>query len=217
MFRQGAISIATLICLTGAAIACEGQVGKVVFEDNFADDSGGWGLAKDYATIKNNTLVMRPNLGAKDNTAVWFSWVAGFSAVDGDYCAELVLPPAPTPDNSVGAGVIFWLKDNNNKYTFNIFTNKSLGIYRMIDGKWSNLYADQNNVAIKTEKDAVNTLRIVAKEGKLTLFVNGVQVKAIRAQAPEGESHFGIWAQVEKPTDADTAVVVKSFKVTSGQ
>ena len=34
---------------------------------------------------------------------------------------------------------------------------------------------------------------------------------------PEGDSHFGVYAQVRKPTDADTTVVFKNFKVTRGQ
>jgi hypothetical protein len=206
-----------LIFLTGAAAACEGQVGKVVFEDNFADDSGGWGLAKNYVELKNNTLVMRPNLGAKDNSSLMFSWVPAFSVSDGDYCAEFILPPAPAADNNVAAGMIFWLKDNNNIHSFTIVTNKSVGLYRLIDGKWSTLYTEQNNASVKTEKNSVNSLRIVAKEGKLTLFINGVLFKAIRAQMPEGVSHFGFWMQVDKSTDADTRVVFKNFKVTSGQ
>jgi len=98
-----------------------------------------------------------------------------------------------------------------------VFTNKDIGLFKQLDGKWDNLFYLESNPSVKVEKDSVNSLRAVAKDGKLTFFVNGVQVKAMRAQPPEGDSHFGVYAQVRKPTDADTTVVFKNFKVTRGQ
>jgi len=44
-----------------AAFACEGQTGKVIFEDKFTDDSGGWKWAAPDTEIKNGSLFLRPN------------------------------------------------------------------------------------------------------------------------------------------------------------
>ena len=40
-----AAAAAAAFAMAGIAAACEGQEGSVIFEDNFADDSGGWELS----------------------------------------------------------------------------------------------------------------------------------------------------------------------------
>ena len=215
MIREALLSALAVMCLAGFAAACEGQTGKVLYEDTFEDDSGGWGIDNNYEKIKNNTLIFRPNVGAKDNNTMRWSWLPMFSLVDADYCAEFVLPPAPAANNQAALGVVFWVTDSSNFYNFQIFTNKSIGLFRLSNAKWTTIYLESNSKSVNIDKNAVNTLRVVAKEGKLSLYINGALFKAIRAQTPEGETHFGLWTQVDRPTDADTSAVVKNFKVTS--
>jgi hypothetical protein len=217
MNRAPVFAAAALVLLSGAASACEGQPGKTVFEDNFSDDSGGWPLIKDYADLKNNMLVVRPNLGAKDATLVRTLAINTFSQIDGDYCEDFVMPKSPDADVSVSVGLEFWQKDTATLYNFTIFSNKTAGLYRLSNSNWTTIYQEVNNASIKTEDNAVNTLRVIAKAGKLTMSINGVPFKAIRAQSPDGEAHFGVYTGVTKPTDADTTVVFKDFKVTTGQ
>ncbi len=53
MPRNFAFTIIVLqVLLCGSAIACEGQVGKVIYEDTFADDTGGWDFTPPAATVK---------------------------------------------------------------------------------------------------------------------------------------------------------------------
>jgi hypothetical protein len=57
----------------------------------------------------------------------------------------------------------------------------------------------------------------VAKENKLTLFINGSQVKVIRALMPTDELRFGVVAGVDKASDTNPVVEIKSFKLTTGE
>jgi hypothetical protein len=38
--------VAALALCTPASFACDGQTGKVIFEDKFADDAGGWAFGE---------------------------------------------------------------------------------------------------------------------------------------------------------------------------
>ncbi len=40
---------AALALFVPVVFACDGQTGKVIFEDNFTDDSGGWLFGQDDA------------------------------------------------------------------------------------------------------------------------------------------------------------------------
>ena len=53
--------------------------------------------------------------------------------------------------------------------------------------------------------------------GKISIYLNGQLEKAIRAQAPDGGLRFGIYAQIDKGVDGTTPILLKSYKVTSGQ
>jgi len=197
------------------AVACPGQTGKIIFEDNFADDSGGWSLEAPWSEIKNDSLILHPAPPGKDDKET-DTINRTFSAGDGDYCEEFVLPKAP-PDNIVWAGVLFWRTDKDHQYYFSVDTNGDVSLERQAEGDWIEIYSNSKHPAVKLEPNAVNALRVVAKDGELTLFINGSQVKVIRVQKPAGELTFGLGSSVDKATDADPAVQIKSFKVTAGE
>ena len=59
MVRNVTLSGALLLCLSawaGQALACEGQ--EVIFEDNFADDTGGWAMHQ-AVEVKDGTFVFK--------------------------------------------------------------------------------------------------------------------------------------------------------------
>lgn len=198
-----------------AAMACPGQTGKVIFEDHFADDSGGWTLGAPWREIKNNTFFLHPS--AKDATVTAMDSInLTFNADDGDYCAEFILPKA-NADNSVSAGFYFWRKDGNNKYYVFVNTDTGFSLQRLAGGNWNQIYGEEKEPAVKMGPDTVNSLRLVAKEGKLTLFLNGTQMKVIRASKPSGELSFGLSASISKLSDTDPVVQFKSFKITTGE
>ena len=49
----GCLAMIAQVLACGGALACDGQVGKVIYEDTFTDDSGGWdmtaGVTRDQA------------------------------------------------------------------------------------------------------------------------------------------------------------------------
>jgi hypothetical protein len=213
-------ALGALLLLNLPANACPGQTGKVIFEDTFTDDSGGWQLGAPDSEIKDGMLLMRPNpRGPSETSTSLYSGIAAFSAIEGDYCAEFILPKAPAQDNDVAAGVTFWANAANigkssQMYSFKVFSDGTTLLSRYSGGTWATILNQKST--LKTEPDAVNSLRVVAKSGKLTLYVDDTQIKVIRAQVPEGELHFGVFVQTEKAGDANPVVKFKSFKVTSG-
>ncbi|HZZ24408.1 MAG TPA: hypothetical protein VFE60_18285 [Roseiarcus sp.] len=69
--------------------------------------------------------------------------------------------------------------------------------------------------AIKADPGGENTLRIVAKNQKLTFYVNGEQVKALREPVTDDAKRFGFWAAALNKPPADARVyTVKSYNVT---
>jgi len=192
----------------GAAAACEGQAGSVIFEDTFADDSGGWDTS---AVVKPPNLVM--TLG---KTQVVQIENLTFEATFADYCIDFVLPTSPAPDNTVTAGIILWAQNYDNYYLVMVASNGNVGLYKKSAAVFTTV-VQATSPAFKAEPDAVNSLRVLAsKDGKLTISLNGTPVKAIRAQAPQGALRFGLMGQVDKPIDTNIDVRVKAYKVTAG-
>ena len=203
-----------------ASAACTGQAGNSVFEDSFGDDSGGWDFSggTKYSEVKDSTFVLHPNPGGSKETNPNLS-IANltFSAGEGDFCIEFVLPKAVAPDNNVDLGIMFLRQDKNNYYVWQASTDKGVYLFRYSASNWSTLYSNPTpSTQVNLEPGAVNTLRVTVKDAKVALFLNDQQIKVIRAQIPTGELHFGIYTQAAKSSDANPVILVKSFKVTAG-
>jgi hypothetical protein len=197
----------------GGALACEGQVGKVIYEDTFTDDSGGWDMTAGVTAIKPPNFIF--TLDSK-TTGVG-SEVLTFHATDGDFCTEFVLPKSIAPDNKFGFGIIFWAPDYNTYWMAMLSSDGSLGLYSRANNAWQTIVNVPNAPGFKGDADAVNALRVTTTGGKISMFLNGQAVKAIRAQVPDGALRFGMHAQLDKAADTIPPILVKSFKVTSGQ
>ena len=201
------------VILCGSAVACEGQVGKIIFEDTFQDDTGGWDLTPPIATVNPPNFVSTLN----SKTSSIASQNLTFHATDADYCAEVILPKSFAPDNTYGFGVQFWAVDYNNFWLAMLSSNGSIGLYTRLNGVWQNIAMVPNPPGLKPEPDAVNALRVTTVGGKISVYLNGQLVKAVRAQIPEGNLRFGMYSQMDKAADGAAPILVKSFKVTSGQ
>jgi hypothetical protein len=209
-------SALTVLCLLSAtAMACPGQTGKVIFEDTFTDDSGGWQLGAPDTEVKDGALWLRPNpRGLTEKGRNIASSVRTFSATDGDYCMEFVVPKPVAPDNDMLVGLLFWQASASDEYMWAQYTDGTTLLNKLAANKWTKIFQDS---AGKLEPGTVASLRVVVKEGKLTMFVGSKQVKVIRAQTPTGDLAFGVLAEVEKLSDANPVVQIKSFKVTTGE
>jgi hypothetical protein len=82
---------------------------------------------------------------------------------------------------------------------------------------WQTISSVPSAPAFKPEPDAVNVLRVTTISGKISVYLNGQLQKAIRAQSPDASLRFGMYAQLDKGVDGTSPILVKSYKVTSGQ
>ena len=136
-----ALGSALAFSLAGAlsAHACDGQTGAVIFQDNFADDLGGWDLdrgdhPKDQITPPDFVFTLSGD-GFADSAQN-----LTFNATVGDYCMDFILPPAPAPDNRVVAGVILWATDYKNYLLVQASTNGDVELYRKSAGNWQKVF-----------------------------------------------------------------------------
>jgi hypothetical protein len=208
-------ALTVLFLLNATAMACPGQTGKVIFEDTFTDDSGGWQLGAPDSEIKDGSLWLRPNpRGMTEKGRNINSTVRTFSATDGDYCLEFIVPKPVAADNDFMTGLVFWQSSSTDEYLWAVYTDGTTQLNKLAANKWTRIFSDNTG---KLEPGSTASLRVIAKDGKLTLFVGSKQVKIIRAQTPTGELTFGVLAEVEKLSDANPVLQVKSFKVTTGE
>jgi hypothetical protein len=209
----GCLAMIVQVLACGGALACDGQVGKVIYEDTFADDSGGWDMTAGVTTIKPPNFVI--TLDSK-STGVG-SEVLTFHATEGDICSEFVLPKSIAADNKFGFGIIFWAADYNSYWLAMLSSDGSIGLYSRANNTWQTVVTVPNAPGFKADADAINALRVTTIGGKISMYLNGQLVKAIRAEIPDGVLKFGMHAQIDKGADTIAPVLVKSFKVTSGQ
>jgi hypothetical protein len=215
MLRRTVFATVALYTFAGAAaFACDGQVGKVIYEDTFADDSGGWDFTPNVATVKPPNFVF--NLGSQ-YTSINAAVLTFRAPADGDYCAEVNLPKSIAPDNKYNVSISFWQTDYSNFWMVMLSSDGTLGLFSKANNVWQTIFSIPGVPAFKPDADAVNVVRVTTLGGKITMYLNGQLEKAIRAQVPDGTFRFGMYAQIDKPADGTTPILVKSYKVTSGQ
>jgi hypothetical protein len=200
--------------ISTAAFACEGQVGQAIYEDTFTDDSGAWDFTPNAATVKPPNFVF--NLDSKYSN-ITTQVLTFHTTKDGDYCAEVILPKSIAPDNKYNLGIIFWATDYANFWMVMLSSDGTLTLFSKANNVWQTILSVPNAPAYKSDPDAVNALRVTTVAGKIIIYLNGQLEKAIRAQSPDGNLRFGMYAQIDKGVDGTAPILVKSYKVTSGQ
>jgi hypothetical protein len=137
-------SALTVLCLLSAtAMACPGQTGKVIFEDTFTDDSGGWQLGAPDTEVKDGALWLRPNpRGLTEKGRNIASSVRTFSATDGDYCMEFVVPKPVAPDNDMLVGLLFWQASASDEYMWAQYTDGTTLLNKLAANKWTKIFQD---------------------------------------------------------------------------
>ena len=200
------------LATTTVVAACPGQTGKVIFSDNFSDDSGGWDTNANAAFVSN---ALQMTLDANSVGLALHNLT--FSASEGDYCAEFVFPSSP-PDakNKDSVGLEVAASDYNSFFLFLADTSGVARIYRKVNGTWSQIGADAKVDVIKTDPGSANSLRVVVKDQKFTFFINGKQVKVLRGQVAANQNRFGLFVEFENAPSNPRVFLVKSFNLTDG-
>jgi hypothetical protein len=212
-WRALGLAFALQLAAAAAAHACDGQTGSVIFQDKFADDSGGWDFTPPVNQVKPPdflfTMTKQTFVSSVENLT--------FNATYGDYCMDFVLPKSSAPDNNASAGMLLWASDYSNYILVLVVSSGTVAMYRRTAGNYATIFTIANSPAFNSAQDAVNSLRIVAtNDQKLTITLNGQPVKVVRAQTPPGALLFGIFAETDKAPPTDTLIRIKEFSVTSG-
>ncbi len=194
-----------LIAAPARAFACDGQ--KVIFQDKFGDDAGGWSL-KDTVEVKDGSFVfkLKPD-DMQSNLNVTFT------VKDGDLCSETVWPEGGDQP-ILGAGLLFWGESNSTYYQFGVLNNGRFWIARKQNGEWiGSIAANIDSDAINKAPGAANTLRVKTEGNAATFFINGTKVRELRGQAPQEAWRFGLSGDnFDKQKEA--TVIFKQMKVT---
>jgi hypothetical protein len=213
-----AILLLAVMPTSGYAANCEGQKGKVIFEDDFTDDSGGWTTDRGPnwdATFGKSGLTLHIQQPAQ----VWNFWNLSFAATEGDFCAEAVVPKPATADIIASTSMNFLasLVDSkmNSSSALQISSNGAITLWRFDGGNWGKL-ADLSDPKIKLEPESVVAIRAVVKANLITASVDGIELKKMRVQVPGGK--FGVGIETGKPVPAPgVAFQFKRYKVTAGE
>lgn len=203
LFLLGALLL-LLAMPTDRASACEGD--KVIFEDRFGDDTGGWSV-KDTVEVKNGAFTFKlPPDDMQSNLNVTFT------VENADICADAVWPEGEQP--VLGAGLLFWGEDNRTYFQFGVLNNGRFWIARKQDGKWlGTIAANVDSPAIHKTPGAANTLRVKTDGDKVYFFINGTKVRELRGQAPKGGWRFGLSGD-NFDKEKDARVIFRTMKVT---
>ena len=201
-----ALTVAGWLATCGHVLACEGT--EVIFEDKFENDAGGWSH-KSAIEVKDGSLVF--NLPADDMQS---NLNVTFTVENADICTEAVWPSGGEQP-ILGAGLLFWGKDNRTYYQFGILNNGRFWIARKQDGAWAGtIAANIDTPAIKKSPGASNTLRVDAQGNALAFYINGTKVRELRGQPPAGGWRFGLSGD-NFDKDHEAIVLFTNMKVTN--
>jgi hypothetical protein len=212
MLRELGICACVLPLGADIAWACPGQTGKVIFSDDFSDDSGGWDLDSHVAVASGALHITADSKFKSDG-----SLNSTFNATNADYCEVIGFPATPPEKGGEDtASLMFLANDYNSRYQITVGTSGEAWINRLSNGNWQSLMNATKLPDIKTDPGAENTLRVVVKDNKITFFVNGTQIKVLRAQVADAANKFGIFAgsPADNPPTTPRVYTVKSYSVT---
>ena len=93
------------------------------------------------------------------------------------------------PENN-GYGMIFRLVDRRNYYLFLVSSDGYYQVRRVVDGDEKELSTWIESPLVNTGFDAVNQLRVVARDDQFQFFVNGEQVQVCIPNNPDAMSTY---------------------------
>ncbi len=129
----------------------------------------------------------------------------------------MVLPKAPSPDDQPYIGIEFWATDYGNTMLAELAGNGTVILAQRSASKWQIIFSVPNAPGFKSEPNSVNSIRVNTLKGRVTIYLNGKEVKAIRAQVPTGQMRFGMSAFWVKNLDGRPPIKITNYNVTAGQ
>jgi hypothetical protein len=204
----GRILVAALMVVgaANAALACQGS--KVLFEDKFDTADPTWGPESDKFKISGGQAVVRPPGGQ-----YFWAWNTGSLFDDADACySATMLDKASDPTLSYG-GLMFWVADNDNFYTFITASNGYFKVGRYVSGNWvTDPIGWTVSPALKQGPNVTNSVRVKFEGSQVTAEINGTKVISFKAQPPGKPSAIGFIAGSGPQPDG---WAFSAFKVTT--
>ncbi|HZP20719.1 MAG TPA: hypothetical protein VFB16_11000 [Bauldia sp.] len=187
MNARAILALAAVAMLAGGGAASACGSGRLLFSDSFDDLKTEWGGADDNMKVASGKMT----IGEKDGNFYVVTAAPTFPEVD--FCANVALVEGTDLAGSYG-GIVFWAKDTNNFYTFQITLDGYATAYVYDDGKWKSLVDDKEAASIKQGTGATNELRVVTNGTKAVLYINGTAFQTIEG-TPPARQHIGFTAE----------------------
>ena len=179
--------------------------GKVLFEDKFTSLDPSWGAPGPIMDAKDGKLIITPE---KNTSQTILNQANVFpNDVESDFTMTFVKAPAPT----WGSGLVFWAKDYNEYYAVLINAEGWFAVQRYVAGRYLLPVAWRESDAIKKGEGAVNQVKVVTKDNKATISINGKEVISLSGQPPQGGSLIGF--KVASGPEGANSVAFSDFQV----
>lgn len=203
------LSMLTAAVFLAAGPAMAACSGNVQYDDDFTKADRSWGTLDDKFSIGNGVSTF----SAPVNSTTW-RINAAFIFQDASFCIDIA-PKAFKDATQVYAGAIFWSKDINNFYVFQLSPFGSYSVQRRVVDRWVDVVPWTPNAVVKKAAGETNSVEIDAKGNTAALSINGTKVEDIHGQPAAGGWSVGFLVSSEK--DTPTPFEFKNLKVTDLQ
>jgi hypothetical protein len=226
---------ASLTLCAPAALACNGQTGDVIFEDNFLRYSGVLFADNEWIPELLAPAVEVPmskgaalEVPASKNGA-WQREVNRTHEIEkADFCVEMTFPShAAQLDAEIG--VLFMSDGNYDNYgglisrpskfwLAKVNANGRVGLYKVDGYEWLTVWETTTRDLVNTGPTSMNSVRVVVKYWIITVIVNGQTVKESQNLLMPGQAgpyFFGFYGGYGKPSATPVLFPVHSYKVTA--
>jgi hypothetical protein len=216
-----------LLLFVPAAFACDGQTGKVIFEDNFF--GGSW-IFSDNEWIPK--LHEAPLEVPSSMNGEWRSEVNRTHEIKkADFCVEMTFPQnAAQLDAEIG---VVFMSDGHNReddyggliapklpskfWLAKVNANGRVGLYNVDGFEWLTVWETETRDLVNAGPTSKNSVRVVVNYWIITVIVNGHTIKESQQALMPGQagpSFFGFYAGYGKPSATPVSFPVLSYKVT---
>lgn len=179
--------------------------GKVLFEDKFTSLDPSWGAPGPIMDVKDGKLLITP----KTNTSQTILNQANVFPNDAEASFTMTFVKAPAP--TWGSGLVFWAKDYNEYYAVLVNAEGWFAVQRYIAGRYLLPVAWRESDVIKKGEGAENQVKVVTKDNKATISLNGKEVISLSGQPPQGGSLVGF--KVASGPEGANSVAFSNFQL----
>ena len=203
MKRQSAalaMAMAVVLLAVSASLA-----GKVLFADKFASLDPSWGAPGPIMDVKDGKLIITPEMNTTQTV------LNQANVYPNDAEGSFALTFVKTPAHGWGSGLVFWARDYNEYYAVLLNPEGWFAVQRHVAGRYLLPVAWRESDAIKQGEGAENQVKVVTKDNKATVFINGKEVISLSGQPPQGGTLIGF--KVASGPEGSNSVAFSNFKL----